>query len=118
MAVTSYYRDQEYPDFWWVYTHEPWTLGRAKSWWRANRVSASQFLAIDYHPGPLDVERTAMPVWAQESRTQNWLAYMQTYSNAKKEKPPKIKFNPALPILQRLSGMDEKAIREIVTLEI
>lgn len=111
------YIDHDFPDFFWVRTTYDNILGR-----HANReeiiaidpLQGTTFLVQNFLIGPGDIRKKTMPSWADLYRG-HWINFMQ--KRTRNVKPSLGKPNPALPILQRLSGFDEAKIKEIIFFE-
>jgi len=117
MAIVNlyYWRDQDYPDFFWIRSTYANVCARHP---QKNEICAvdvmrpSTFLVQNFLPNLEDICKRSLPTWAAEYR-QGYLAFMRKRSGTVKRGLSKP--NPALPILQRLSGLDEAKLREIIS---
>lgn len=117
MANVYYYPDHEFSDFFWVRTNYENMLKRHANQEEIIAIDPLQgttFLVLNFLIGPGDIKKKTMPSWADIYRG-HWLNFMQRRTRV--VKPSLGKPNPALPILQRLSGFDEAKIREIIFFE-
>jgi hypothetical protein len=108
--MASFYRDRDYPDFYWVKSTAQDLIRRGINYWHVDPLVDSKFLVQNFLSQPLDFERNIPLSWIIACRA-DWVDLMhdKSRSSFKNLKP-----NPALPILQRLSGFDEKKLREII----